>query len=136
MSRQASLLWIWLIGFIASFIAVVSLWPLGDERLNNIPSDIEAISAIYSPYLLPIFSFWFAKHAPPEKPQSSSTAFWIAAVGSLFFNAIILLFIASIHFQSPGVDVVQNTLALTPKIAAGLSILTAPPIGFFFGKST
>jgi hypothetical protein len=138
MTRQGWLLWIWLCGFLACFIAILALGPLGDERLSNLPTDAQAIGTVYSPYLLPIISFWFAKHSKDksEPSSTSSVTFWVAAVFSTVFNLVILGFVVSIHFQSAGIDVAQNTLTLIPKIAAVLSVFVGPAIGFFFGKST
>ena len=135
MTKQAWLLWVWLGGFIACFTTVLLLWPLGDERPDNLPSHVAIITGIYSPYLLPIVTFWLAKYSKEATP-SPSAAFSIAVVVSLFFNVVIFALVASIHFQSTGVDVAQNTLTLAPKIAAGLSFLAGPAIGFFFGKAT
>lgn len=134
MSKRGWLVWIWLVSYVVCFVGLLILWPLGDAHPANLKGAIGSMTALYTPYLLPIATFWFLKRSSP-RTNPSGEAFWIAVVISVLFNMVTILVICSIHFQTAKMTVLSDTIELVSTLCGYLSFLTGPSIGYFFGKA-
>ena len=135
MSKRAWLVWIWLVSYVLCFIGLLILWPLGDAHPVNVKEAIHSLTTIYTPYLLPIVTFWYVKRSS-EKTKPTGEAFWIAVALSLLFNAVVVALVSSLHFQLPKMTVLSDTMELASNLCGYLSFLMGPAIGFFFGKAS
>ncbi len=134
MNRRLSLLLIWLSGYLICltflFVFLAKGWMLTD----NFKKDFTTATGIFAPYLTPIVAFWFARRRKSVATADVS-AFYVAVALSLVFNLLVLT-VVGYTFVETGEGVIENNLELATTIGTGITFLTGPAVGYYFGKAS
>ena len=135
MSQRLVLLLIWSCGYLISICFLFIFLSRGWMLAENFKKDFGVLTAIFAPYLTPIVAFWFAKrHSPRTTASNKSEAFYVAVGMSIVFNLMVLVVIG-FTFIRTGEGLIENNLDLAGTIGTGLTFLTGPAIGYYFGKT-
>lgn len=137
MALRLSLFLIWFLGFLGSLHVVL-------HALNTLPAAdqvaakdvVQPLVAIFVPYLGPIIAFWFAQQNEATSRTAPSTAFYVALICSLAFNAVLLVELSRL-LGVPGLTLadINRRLGNAGSLATLLAFLVGPAIGFYFGRT-
>lgn len=119
------LLFVWL-GFFLLNLAVVLFYFLAQWiGPDNFKAALKQLSASFAPYLGVMLLFYWGK-AKKGNTLHIGLPFWLALLGSIIWNVLILLFILVMPIE----DAIENTR----DIGALLAWLVAGAIGYFFAN--
>jgi hypothetical protein len=140
MSGRFRLFVVWFAGYAASFVllSVYAFYAVPLEDIGAVLGEgVISLTGVFAPYLTPIVAFWFAKEVMQRSQPLAEGPYKVALICSAFFNAIIVLLVASLLFISTPDPIYAAgvILQLATKVASGLAFLVGPAIGFYFGKA-
>ncbi len=134
MKERAILLWVWIAGYVACIGILMFMFVKGLSILGNLPGHFSLLSSIYAPYVGTIFAYWFSRRgAASAADDHHRQPFFVAVSMSILFQVLVIAFLTSafFHVERRGIE---NALKVAGEVATYIAVLTAMPIGYFFGK--
>lgn len=128
------LLSVWALFFIFNLGAILYLYLDKWIEQDNLKSGLLQLNSLYVTYLGVMIAFFFTdSSAAALKKKPAGIPFIIALLCSLGWNVFVSIFIARLLLQ---LGEIEDSLKQISDFGPLLSWLVAPPIGYYFAKSS
>ena len=129
---SARLAILWLVCFVLALTTPVYFYFRDYIEWPNLSAAVDMLSAAYIPYLGTILGYYFVSKKVGETRSSDPTAFRIALLSSLVWNAVVIGLMLNALRSSGGIEESEKLVAM---VSSKLAWFVAPTMGYFFGKT-